>query len=192
MSKEFSEEYRAYLASPEWQYARCDMFDLYGRKCAGCGSTRKIQAHHLFYPTPITDTEARHLIPVCKGCHKQLHSQRLFHHTVLQEQYIEILRAKTIKFLQRANSGGSRRAARQFREDAEAKSKAIEKERFEAEAAKKPKSDPKYISLPAMYGPQKKRKRFLSYAEYQEKLPDPWASETYTRSLGKYLNHGLK
>src|SRR4051812_17176228 len=44
-----TDEYRRYLASDEWKRTRERAFAYHGRYCAVCGTTKRLQCHHLTY-----------------------------------------------------------------------------------------------------------------------------------------------
>ena len=65
------ESYPEYLQSPEWQRKREDCFASYGKMCAVCGSTQKLEVHHLTYDN-IGDEKPYELIPLCHACHERM------------------------------------------------------------------------------------------------------------------------
>lgn len=44
-----TEEYKRYLASRHWKQTRKEALAYHGRRCAVCGTTRRLQVHHLTY-----------------------------------------------------------------------------------------------------------------------------------------------
>jgi len=64
-----------------------------------------VQLHHLFYPTPITATEPKHLMPLCWKCHKAAHAAKVRAY-VRDESAIEAKRRELISRLSKyANPG---------------------------------------------------------------------------------------
>src|SRR4051812_7827488 len=42
-------DYKAYLRSQHWQQTRKKALAYHGRRCSVCGTTRRLQTHHLTY-----------------------------------------------------------------------------------------------------------------------------------------------
>src|SRR5437879_3292308 len=61
---------RTRLRRPDWQTKRQEAFRAYGRKCAVCGATRRLQVHHLHYKTLGRESVGDFRI-LCKKCHKK-------------------------------------------------------------------------------------------------------------------------
>jgi 5-methylcytosine-specific restriction endonuclease McrA len=79
-------QYRDYLNSPQWQEKRSELFRLKGYKCVECGSTRRVQAHHVSYRNIFHENVATDLIPLCIVCHYKLHDlQRAVKHRPILE-----------------------------------------------------------------------------------------------------------
>lgn len=69
------EEYRNYLLSKEWANIRIDLFASRGRKCEACGSSKKLQVHHLHYRN-IFKEEPSDLMILCAACHEEEHMRK--------------------------------------------------------------------------------------------------------------------
>lgn len=67
--------YRAYLKSDHWKVLRAEALKFYGRKCAHCPSTKKIQVHHTSYGSDWYAVTLVDLKPLCRRCHKIEHGQ---------------------------------------------------------------------------------------------------------------------
>ena len=65
-------KYYDYLASAEWAEIRNDLFTNRGRKCEYCGSTHRLQIHHLTYVNVFKE-EPEDLVILCAACHKAEH-----------------------------------------------------------------------------------------------------------------------
>lgn len=66
----WSEEYRKYLASPEWKTKRKQVMDGCGHTCE-CGA-KATQVHHKTYDS-VGDEQLEHLEAVCADCHAERH-----------------------------------------------------------------------------------------------------------------------
>lgn len=66
--------YDAYLRSSHWRWIREVALDFYGRSCALCGSTRRIEVHHRTY-----ERRGRELLSdltvLCDDCHARFHGK---------------------------------------------------------------------------------------------------------------------
>lgn len=69
-----SEEYLAYLASPEWAAKRQRVMDQYGGRCQMCGE-RATQVHHLSYHRFGREWDSD-LLPLCAACHERADALR--------------------------------------------------------------------------------------------------------------------
>lgn len=65
-----TEEYRRYLASEEWEKTRQRALAYHGRRCAACGTTKRLQVHHLTYARLGHEWMSDFRI-LCKSCHIQ-------------------------------------------------------------------------------------------------------------------------
>lgn len=70
--------YRLYLRTGHWQRVRRMAFAAYGRACQACGSTRRLQVHHVRYRrggrSVLWHERMDDLAVLCRGCHKKAHS----------------------------------------------------------------------------------------------------------------------
>lgn len=64
-----NDKYAQYLLSPEWKGIRAKVFLRDGRKCAACGSKKRLQAHHLTYAR-IFKEELSDLVSLCRAHHE--------------------------------------------------------------------------------------------------------------------------
>lgn len=71
-----TKKYLKYLKSKEWATKKSIIFAIKGNKCAVCGSTENIDVHHLTYER-IFNEDIEDLEPVCRECHKKIHSGKL-------------------------------------------------------------------------------------------------------------------
>ena len=68
-------KYKSYLLSDKWKIVKSKIFERDGNRCVFCGSSNKLQVHHLSYKH-IYD-EINHLddlLLVCSKCHKMIHN----------------------------------------------------------------------------------------------------------------------
>jgi predicted HNH restriction endonuclease len=67
-----SPEYKRYLKSPEWAERKRRYYAIHHRRCAACGTWKKIHFHHSSYErlTREPDTD---LWPLCFSCHRNVH-----------------------------------------------------------------------------------------------------------------------
>lgn len=64
--------YREFLKSAFWQAIRL-LAIRRDRCCVECGSSKKLQVHHLFYRSNWYSTELSDLVTLCKSCHESKH-----------------------------------------------------------------------------------------------------------------------
>lgn len=67
-----SPEYRRYLKSPEWAERKRQYFSRFHRRCAACGTYKRIQLHHSSYER-LTREPDSDLWPLCFKCHRNVH-----------------------------------------------------------------------------------------------------------------------
>jgi phage terminase large subunit GpA-like protein len=67
-----SPEYRRYLKSPEWQERKRQYFSRLPRRCAACGTYKRIHLHHSSYER-LTREPDNDLRPLCFRCHRNVH-----------------------------------------------------------------------------------------------------------------------
>jgi hypothetical protein len=65
-------EYRRYLRSPEWELRRRQYFNRFPRRCAACGTYKRIHLHHSSYER-LTREHDSDLWPLCWRCHRNVH-----------------------------------------------------------------------------------------------------------------------
>jgi hypothetical protein len=121
-----------------------------------------IHMHHLFYPRVLEQTTVAHILPLCEKCHKSTHAQTLFHPTVFDESKCAEKRRETIVFLQGRESARVQLARKRYNGQMPKK----------LSPAKLQENLDRWQPLRPRF---KKTRNFLSYAEYQQRLPDPWA-----------------
>jgi hypothetical protein len=68
------EAYKEYLRSDDWKKKREACFQLKGDQCWVCQGKTSIQVHHLHYRSWFDCFPRKDLIPLCKGCHKDIHT----------------------------------------------------------------------------------------------------------------------
>jgi hypothetical protein len=66
--------YVLYLRSAEWKAKRAAVLKR-DKKCRSCGSTRKLQVHHLTYER-IYRERLTDLTTLCEGCHRRVHRSK--------------------------------------------------------------------------------------------------------------------
>ncbi|MHB8871252.1 MAG: HNH endonuclease [Candidatus Doudnabacteria bacterium] len=59
--------------SKEWAVIKNDLFMIRGKKCEICGSTVRINVHHLSYKNFGGNEEPEDLIVLCRLCHEKEH-----------------------------------------------------------------------------------------------------------------------
>jgi hypothetical protein len=67
-----SAEYKRYLKSPEWAERKRRYFGAHPRRCASCGTWKKIHLHHSSYER-LTREPDSDLWPLCFNCHRNVH-----------------------------------------------------------------------------------------------------------------------
>ena len=65
-------EYRRYLRSPEWEVRKRQYFKRFPRRCAACGTYKRIHLHHSSYEG-LTREPDSDLWPLCWRCHRNVH-----------------------------------------------------------------------------------------------------------------------
>jgi hypothetical protein len=70
-----SREYVAFMASPEWRRQRERVLRRDRHRCTECGGRRGLEAHHLWYASPLRDTPDWALSTLCGGCHAEAHGR---------------------------------------------------------------------------------------------------------------------
>jgi predicted nucleic-acid-binding Zn-ribbon protein len=65
-------EYQKYLASDEWKQKRSRKWERSNKRCSICGSTKKIDIHHLNYKN-LFDVTNNDLRLLCRRCHYLAH-----------------------------------------------------------------------------------------------------------------------
>jgi len=65
--------YIDYLVSPEWLFRRQKLFKQRGKRCEACGTTRRVEIHHLTYAA-IGHELDEHLVILCRDCHQKRHT----------------------------------------------------------------------------------------------------------------------
>ena len=68
-----SPEYRRYLKSPEWAERKRRYYAIHHRRCAACGTWKKIHLHHARYDR-LTREPDSDLWPLCLRCHRNVHA----------------------------------------------------------------------------------------------------------------------
>lgn len=122
MSVEEKYAYRfGYLRSEKWQSVRLDTLVRESGKCQICGEESiSNDAHHVWYPVNIYDTNSQHLVILCRDCHKLFHS--LFPNSntndedVGRKTWITFRNAMEIWILSRRPEVGAPQNIKQFRE----------------------------------------------------------------------------
>lgn len=76
MSIEGKHAYRfGFLRSEKWKSVRLEALVREKGKCQICGEESiSNDAHHIWYPEKIEDTEERHLVILCRTCHDFVHA----------------------------------------------------------------------------------------------------------------------
>lgn len=67
--------YNQYIHSPEWDGKRRRALARAGHKCENCGSTERLEVHHLNYER-LTREKASDLKVLCDSCHEDADRQR--------------------------------------------------------------------------------------------------------------------
>ena len=68
-------KYQKYLLSDEWAKLKIDLYAHRGRWCQKCGSSTRLQIHHLHYRN-IYKEEPEDLLILCRACHRAEHSDK--------------------------------------------------------------------------------------------------------------------
>jgi len=63
-----------YLFSLHWKTLRAQKLESVGRKCADCGTSKKLQCHHLKYRS-IFNVTLSDLQVLCEKCHRKEHDR---------------------------------------------------------------------------------------------------------------------
>lgn len=64
-----NQTYSDYLQSPEWRSKRAQRLKISQNRCAACGSTDKVEVHHLTYAR-IFNEDMEDLLPLCEEHHE--------------------------------------------------------------------------------------------------------------------------
>jgi hypothetical protein len=68
------EEYKKLLLDPRWKEKRLKILERDGNRCTQCGTTYRLQAHHLIYEdTDPWESRDEDLITLCTYCHNEWH-----------------------------------------------------------------------------------------------------------------------
>lgn len=67
-------KYNAYIASPEWQEKRKEVFEHKWCACEACGSTKYLHIHHGTYRR-LYNEKIEDLFVLCGKCHTELHEK---------------------------------------------------------------------------------------------------------------------
>lgn len=70
------EKYHEYLLSPEWKEFRKKAFEHYGKKCAHCKRTKRLQIHHKTYIN-IFNEKLEDVMILCELHHARIHGIKL-------------------------------------------------------------------------------------------------------------------
>lgn len=71
----YSEEYKVYMQSQEWQEKRKQRLWIDNFKCVMCGNEHaRLQVHHIHYRTLGNENPMTDLATVCPACHEKLHN----------------------------------------------------------------------------------------------------------------------
>lgn len=65
--------YREYLKSDHWRMLRAGAFKAYGRRCARCPATCRLDVHHVRYPRLWIEATVQDLMILCRPCHDKEH-----------------------------------------------------------------------------------------------------------------------
>jgi 5-methylcytosine-specific restriction endonuclease McrA len=68
-------QYRRYLDSDEWKERRDKILWRDNYECQKCGSTVRLQVHHLEYADKFGDEPDDALLTLCRNCHRQIHTK---------------------------------------------------------------------------------------------------------------------
>lgn len=67
-------DYNKYIKSKEWRDKRNELFTLKGKECEQCGSTHKINVHHISYDN-LGNESLDDLQILCFQCHMSKHDE---------------------------------------------------------------------------------------------------------------------
>ena len=70
---QFVGTYRDYLDSPQWRKKRRKAIAIAGGRCSICGSTERLDVHHIHYRTLFRENPASDLRVLCRDCHANEH-----------------------------------------------------------------------------------------------------------------------
>jgi hypothetical protein len=71
----YSADYVTFMQSPEWRQQRGRVLRRDGHRCQQCGGRRGLEAHHLWYASPVRDTPDWGIKTLCAGCHGRAHGR---------------------------------------------------------------------------------------------------------------------
>lgn len=82
-------KYEDYLQSDSWKDISNKRKNIDGNKCFCCGSSERLQVHHVRYPQNWFDTETDDLRTLCKDCHLVVHKLQEYYdrYSKIFEQY---------------------------------------------------------------------------------------------------------
>ncbi len=90
-------KYNAYIASPEWEIKRQEVFNKKWCSCEKCWSNKSLQIHHWTY-TRLYKEKMKDLFVLCSNCHNELHkkywTRDLFRSTLAFIKWEEIIPRK--------------------------------------------------------------------------------------------------
>jgi 5-methylcytosine-specific restriction endonuclease McrA len=66
--------YRIYMHSPQWDFKRRMALARDGYACKECGSTRRLEVHHLTY-IHFGNEKLDEIISLCRVCHEKHHKK---------------------------------------------------------------------------------------------------------------------
>jgi 5-methylcytosine-specific restriction endonuclease McrA len=72
MTKKPFVDYTKHINSERWERRRLRAIDEVGGACQMCGSTDRIQVHHLNYDN-LGNEKPEDLLVVCRQCHRKVH-----------------------------------------------------------------------------------------------------------------------
>lgn len=70
---DFTAQYHAYMASPEWAARKARFFRLHERRCQACGDINDVHLHHRSYER-FTHEHDADLRALCQQCHTWVHN----------------------------------------------------------------------------------------------------------------------
>jgi hypothetical protein len=71
----YSHDYLAFMQSPAWRAQRGRVLRRDAHRCQQCGGRRGLEAHHLWYASPVADTPDWGIKTLCAGCHAGAHGR---------------------------------------------------------------------------------------------------------------------